>query len=155
MKTGVTISAGLLALFFTNACTLITSRVPTATATRSAPPAVILMQEEPAASVREATSASTASRGTEGQRPSSRLAENVAITGVAQASANGEDARLAIDGDLETHWNANLLGMQWLTVSLDALHLTARIVLVVEQTPAGRTTHELWLGNGSGTQTFQ
>jgi hypothetical protein len=56
---------------------------------------------------------------------------------------------------LETHWNANLLGMQWLTVSRDALQPTARIELVVEQTPAGRTTHELWLGNGSGTQTFQ
>ena len=39
-------------------------------------------------------------------------------------------------------------------MSLDALHLTARIELVVEQTPAGRTTHELWLGNGSGTQTL-
>ncbi len=128
--------------------------MPAATATRSAPPAVILIQEEPAASVSEAKSASTSSQKTGTPGPSSRRAENVALTGVALASANQEEARLAIDGDQETHWNANLLGMQWLTVSLDALHLTARIELVVEQTPAGRTTHELWLGNGSGTQTL-
>lgn len=152
MKTGFAFSAGLLALFCTSACTLITSRVPAATPTRSAPPAVILIQEEAAAP--DAMSISTTPLETESPGPTTRRAENVAIAGVAQASANEEEARLAIDGDPETHWNANLLGMQWLTVSLDAFHLTARIELVVEQRPAGPTTHEVWLGNGSGTQTL-
>ena len=115
MKAALTISAGLLLLFFASACTLFTSRMPAATATRSAPPAVILIQEEPAAPVSEAKSASTASQETGTPGPSSRRAENVAITGVALASANQEEARLAIDGDQETHWNANLFGMQWLT----------------------------------------
>ena len=114
MKTGFTFSAGLLALLCTSACTLITSHVPDATPTRSAPPAVILIPEEAAAP--EAMSVSTASLMTESPGPTSRRAENVAIEGVAQASANEEEARLAIDGDPETHWNANLLGMQWLTV---------------------------------------
>ena len=44
--------------------------------------------------------------------------------------------------------------MQWLSVSLDGLYLTDRIELEVEQTPAGRTTHELWLGHPAGTQTL-
>ena len=152
MKTGFTYSAGLLALLCTSACTLVASRVPAATPTRSAPPAVIQIPEEAAAP--EAMSVSTASQATESPWPTSRRAENVAIAGVAQASANEEEARLAIDGDPETHWNANLLGMQWLTVSLDALHLATRIELVVEQMPAGPTTHEVWLGNGSGMQTL-
>ena len=152
MKTGFTHSVGLLALLCTSACTLITSREPAATPTRSDPPAVILIPEEAAAP--EPLSVLTASQVTESPGPASRQAENVAIAGVAQASANGEEARLAIDGDPETHWNANLHGMQWLTVSLDALHLTARIELVVEQSPAGPTTHEVWLGNGTGMQTL-
>ena len=36
------------------------------------------------------------------------------------------------------------------SVLLDDLYLVDRIQLVVTQAPAGPTTHEVWLGNGSG-----
>ena len=39
---------------------------------------------------------------------------------------------------------------RWFSVLLDDLYLVDRIQLVVTQAPAGPTTHEVWLGNGSG-----
>ena len=82
------------------------------------------------------------------------MGENVALRGNWRASANEESAQLAFDGDPDSIWNANLLPMQWLSVSLDGSYLTDGIELVVAQTPAGPTTHELWLGHPSGTRTL-
>ena len=42
----------------------------------------------------------------------------------------------------------------WFMITLDGPHLVDRVELVIAQTPAGPTTHEVWLGDGSGTRTL-
>ena len=85
---------------------------------------------------------------------SARPRENVAALGHVRASANLDSAFLAIDGDTDQYWNAYHYPIQWFSISFDDLYLTERIQMVVSQAPAGPTTHELWLGNGSGTRTL-
>ena len=63
-------------------------------------------------------------------------------------------ANLAIDGDLDSAWNSQQYAPQWFSVVLNDLYLVDRLQLVVTQAPAGPTTHEVWLGDGSGTQTL-
>ena len=51
-------------------------------------------------------------------------------------------------------WNSTLYPVQWFSVILDDFYLVDRVEMVVAQTPAGPTTHEIWLGNGSGVRTL-
>ena len=78
--------------------------------------------------------------------------ENVALLGFGRASTRSEDAYLALDGDLDTVWNAGEFPHQWLSVILGDAYVVNRIQLVVAQAPAGPTTHEVWLGNSSNTR---
>ena len=80
--------------------------------------------------------------------------ENVALLGIGRASARSENAHQAFDGDLNTLWGAEALPTQWLQVILDDSYVVDRIQMVVAQTPAGPTTHDVWLGNRSGTRTL-
>ncbi len=89
--------------------------------------------------------------------------ENVALQGYATASArdaaglltvDAVTAHLATDGDSSTVWSSQQPAPQWFSVALDGLHLVNRIQLEVTQAPAGATTHEVWLGNGSGSRTL-
>ena len=89
--------------------------------------------------------------------------KNVALQGYATASARDSDglltvdavtAHLAIDGDSSTVWSSQQPAPQWFSVALNGLHLVNRIQLEVTQAPAGATTHEIWLGNGSGSRTL-
>ena len=89
--------------------------------------------------------------------------DNVASRGSATASArdaaglltvDAESAHLAIDGDSSSVWSSQQPAPQWFSVVLDDLYLVDRIQLEVTQAPAGLTTHEIWLGNGSGTRTL-
>ncbi len=57
-----------------------------------------------------------------------------------------------IDGDPDSIWNSQLFPPQWFSVVLNELYLVDKIELVVTQAPAGPTTHEVWLGNGSDTR---
>ncbi len=91
------------------------------------------------------------------------LGENVALQGYATASArdaaglptvDAVTAHLAIDGDSSSVWSSQQPAPQWFSVALDGLHLVNRIQLEVTQAPAGATTHEIWLGNGSGSRTL-
>ena len=82
------------------------------------------------------------------------LGENVAVWGFGRASTWSDSAHLAIDGDLETMWSAGELPVQWFSIILDDFYLVDRIELVIAQSPAGPTTHDIWLGNGSGTQSL-
>ena len=91
------------------------------------------------------------------------LANNVAVLGNGSASGRDEDGRLivdkefahlAIDGDPDSIWNSQQYAPQWFSVAFDDLYLVDRIQLVVTQAPAGPTTHEVWLGNGSGVRTL-
>ncbi len=80
--------------------------------------------------------------------------ENVSGLGLGFASAEEESAHLAIDDDPNSIWNSLLHPQQWFSISLDEQYLVDKVEMVVAQTPAGPTTHEVWLGNGSGTRTL-
>ena len=95
-----------------------------------------------------------------GPRP---LGENVALHGSATASTRDKTGLLtvdavtalrAIDGDPSSVWSSQQPAPQWFSVLLDDLYLVNRIQLVITQAPAGPTTHEVWLGNGSGSRTL-
>ncbi len=91
------------------------------------------------------------------------IGENVAPLGFATASArdqtgllrvDAETAILAIDGDNDTVWSSQQPAPQWFSVLLDDLYRVDRIQMVITQAPAGPTSHELWLDNGSGSRTL-
>ncbi|MDE0076236.1 MAG: PQQ-dependent sugar dehydrogenase [Caldilineaceae bacterium] len=86
--------------------------------------------------------------------PSTLVGENVATDGSGFASAEEEMAGLAIDGDPDTFWTAQLPAPQWYSVSFDELYVINKLELEIAQSPAGPTTHEIWLGNGSSTRTM-
>ena len=141
---GGVLAVGLFALIAAGACVSATPAQPSA-----------VSKSETCMSCATSASMTPASEGdTACPETSARLRENVAALGHVRASANLNSAFLAIDGDEDQFWNANHYPMQWFAVSFDDLYLTERIEMVVPQTPAGSTTHELWLGNGSGTRTL-
>ena len=78
---------------------------------------------------------------------------NVALLGSASASNGQESAPLAIDDDPESIWSAGGGAIQWLELTLDKFYLVDRIELVVAQSPAGETSHQIWIGEASGTST--
>ena len=78
--------------------------------------------------------------------------KNIAVLGTADAFERSQFAQLAIDGDLESIWNAQQLPPQWFSIAFDSFYLVERIELIVTQLPAGPTTHEIWLGSGSDTR---
>ncbi len=82
------------------------------------------------------------------------LRKDVSALGAAFASAGEEFAHLGIDGDPNSAWSAELHPPQWYSVSIDDLYLVDRVEMVVAQSPAGPTTHEVWLGDGSGMRTL-
>ena len=76
---------------------------------------------------------------------------NVAPLGTATASRRGDSARMAIDGNLESIWNSSDYAVQWLLITLDDFYLVDSVEMIVAQTPAGETSHEIWLGDASGS----
>ncbi len=64
-----------------------------------------------------------------------------------------DTAGLAIDGDINSVWSSQQPAPQWFSVLLDDLYIVDRIRMAITQSPAGPTTHEIWLGNGSGSRT--
>ena len=135
----------LLALVVLAACAPMSELGETGADSATAPqPAATLAPDTPAP---RATGASTDSD------TSARLAQNIALLGFAQASARTEFAHLAIDGDLETMWNAELFPYQRFLITLDDTYMVNRLELVVAQAPPGPTTHEIWLESSFGTRT--
>ncbi len=65
-----------------------------------------------------------------------------------------EAAHLAIDGDPETIWSSQQSAPQWYAIGLDQPYLVDRVEMIITQAPPGPTTHEVWLGHGSGLRTF-
>ena len=78
---------------------------------------------------------------------------NVALFGSVRASSGVRSASHAIDGDPETSWESRLYPVQWLEVTFDRFYLVDRIEMIVAQSPAGETSHEIWIGEASGTST--
>ena len=92
-----------------------------------------------------------------------RRGENVAGRGVGRGSTKTEEGHLsideetahnAIDGDSETVWSSGQHPTQWFSVALDGLYMIHSVELVTAQAPPGPTTHEVWLGNATGTRTL-
>ena len=119
--------------------------------------------EAPSSIANLALSVSPASAWSTSPFASPPLGENVALQGYATASArdaaglltvDAVTAHLATDGDPASVWSSQQPAPQWFSVALDDLYLVNRIQLQVTQAPAGPTTHEIWLGNGSGTRTL-
>lgn len=90
------------------------------------------------------------------------LGENVAPLASGLAYIRGPEdhlivdkqAYLAIDGDPETIWSSKQPAPQWFSIYLDQTYIVDRVELVITQAPPGPTTHEIWLGHGSGLRTF-
>ena len=79
--------------------------------------------------------------------------ENIVALGNLAASANKDGLAQLSDGDMATLWTAQDVAPQWLSVEFDDFHLVSKIELVVTQSEAGLTTHEVWLGDDSHTAT--
>ena len=88
----------------------------------------------------------------EGATPGPERA-NVAPLGSVRVTAGLELRKAVIDGDPETSWSSELHPVQSLQVTLDKFYLVDRIEMVVEQTPAGETSHQIWIGGASGVLT--
>ena len=82
------------------------------------------------------------------------VGENIAAFGSAFASAGEELAHLALDGDMDSSWTAQHPAPQWYSVSFDEQYDVDKVELVIAQSAAGPTTHEVWLGDGSSTRTL-
>ena len=76
---------------------------------------------------------------------------NIALLGSASASQDTLSAQKAIDGNLESMWNSSGFPIQWIMITLDDFYLVDSVEMIVAQTPAGETSHEIWLGDASGT----
>lgn len=88
--------------------------------------------------------------------PPSRLTVqgvNVASLGTVVASTENPYMENANDGDIATMWTAQDVAPQWLSIVFDEFHLVSKVELIVTQSEAGLTTHELWLGDDSHTVT--
>lgn len=57
------------------------------------------------------------------------------------------------DGNVLTMWTAQDFAPQWISLEFDEFHLVSKIELVITQSEAGLSTHELWLGDDSNTVT--
>jgi len=71
------------------------------------------------------------------------------LTARASATQKSTPPELAIDGTL-AHWGAGAFAPQWIEVRLNPPGRLSAIQLVVSQSPAGHTVHELWLQRGGG-----
>ena len=148
-------AVGLLALLVAAACVPKSEPGETgavATATRQPVATPDSDTPTPPATAEPPTPAATA--GSTDSETSAPVGENVAVLGFGRASTRNESAHLAIDGDLETMWSATLFPLQWLSITLDDIYMVDRIEMVIAQTPPGPTTHEVWLGSGSGTRSL-
>ena len=155
MRNIFTTVVGLLALLVAVACVPIPGPGETGAVATVAPQSVATPDaatSTPPATSEPPTPAAT-EVSTDAETPA-RLGENVAVLGVGRASTWSDSADLVIDGDLDTMWSAALHPVQWFSVILDDFYLVDRVEMVVAQTPAGPTTHEIWLGNGSGVRTL-
>ena len=79
--------------------------------------------------------------------------ENIAGKGKVDASAQNDFVENVNDGDVATMWTAQDFAPQWISLAFDEFHLVSKIELVITQSEAGLSTHELWLGDDSNTVT--
>lgn len=64
----------------------------------------------------------------------------------ASASSNSAAAGNAIDNNVSNSWGATTGGAQWIEIDLGSSKTIRKIRLLTEQTPAGTTSHEIYVG---------
>jgi F5/8 type C domain len=75
---------------------------------------------------------------------------NIALGQPASASSDAAGPpSYATDGLAETLWNAGTFAPQWIQIDLGAPSTIRRIKLIVAQTPAGYTDHQVWIRGAS------
>lgn len=80
---------------------------------------------------------------TAGGSPSATLG---GIVATASASLPDDPPSAAVDGDRETIWNAGDGPEQWIQLDLGQPRSIAGLRLLVAQSPAGPTVHQVWVG---------
>ena len=78
---------------------------------------------------------------------------NIAPLGSVSVSSGRDSASLAIDDNPESLWVSGRHPTGWIQVKLDRLHVVDRIELLLAQSPAGETSHQIWVGEASGVLT--
>lgn len=121
-------------------------RIATRVVERPTPIAVTGTAEQPAEktstrSVTDVDPVPTVTRVPENGTPTRT---NVAPLGWGPASHHQESARMAIDGDVDSVWNSANHAVQWIIINLNSFSQVDGLQLVVAQTPAGETSHEIW-----------
>ena len=155
MRSMRVIAFSLLALIIAAACVPMSEVDEASTvSTDGLQPAATPGSDTPTPPATSELSTPAATEGSTGSEALAPVGDNVAVLGFVRASAWSGSAHLAIDNDLETMWGAGAPPMQWLSVVLDDSYLVERMELVVSQAPAGPSTHDVWLGNSSGTRTL-
>jgi HEAT repeat protein len=69
------------------------------------------------------------------------------VAATASKSGKNDTPDQAFDGDRKTAWNSTGFVPQWIEADLGVSSQLAGLVLVVNQDPAGDTTHEVWVSN--------
>ncbi|HEX5414176.1 MAG TPA: PQQ-dependent sugar dehydrogenase [Chloroflexota bacterium] len=82
--------------------------------------------------------------------PAAGADTNVALKATISASGGADSATKGVDGDPNTLWGAGGPPPQWYLVTLDQPYLVDRLELVVAQTPAGQTSHEILFADATG-----
>lgn len=76
------------------------------------------------------------------------VALNTPINAVSSLGNTGQEPWKAVDGDPNSQWNArdwaNAASPQWIEIDLLRPYTIERIRLLVEQSPAGDTIHNIW-----------
>jgi uncharacterized protein (TIGR03437 family) len=91
--------------------------------------------------------------------PGSFLGEDLALEATATASnawtgtsPGSGGPTLAIDGNVDTFWNSGGFAPQWIEVDLAAPSIVSGVNLIVDQSPAGPTVHDLYVQSEGGGQ---
>lgn len=70
------------------------------------------------------------------------------------ASSNAGAAWGAVDGNSSSLWVASGGGSQWIEVDLGAVRTIRKVRLLTEQSPAGQTQHDVYVGNTPNPSTL-
>src|SRR5512141_284341 len=85
--------------------------------------------------------------GAQADAPTLSACDNIALGKVTDASSNSAQSGQAVDGDFGTLWNATAFAPQSIEINLGSLNSIDEIRLYVAQSPAGNTTHEVWVAD--------
>ncbi|WNG16110.1 discoidin domain-containing protein [Cystobacter fuscus] len=69
------------------------------------------------------------------------------VAASAQSSYAGTPPSSAIDGNVGTQWNAGAGPSRWIELDLGGTTVVKKLRLLTSQSPAGQTTHRIYVGN--------